>query len=161
MPHPVRYKTKLGIMSQSLPPDLAAFERYSMPAAECSLSEALDLAWDAQMQDWHLINANPGLLHRLLGILRNPTSSADERFSVMCLAVASYDELLLGGAQDPGLWSQLENEMIQHPELYASVVWYWAQPALLEEESFFVSPAMASVWQHVNEKLLSSNRCDA
>jgi hypothetical protein len=148
-------------MSQSLPPDLAAFERYSMPAAEHSLSEALDLAWHAQMQDWHLINANPGLLHRLAGILKNSASSADERFSAMSLAIASYDELLLGGAQDANLWSLLENEMIQRPELYASVVWYWAQPALLGEESFLVSPLMASVWQHVNEKLQSSNRGDA
>jgi hypothetical protein len=148
-------------MSSSLPPDLAAFKRYSMPAAESRLSEALSLAWDAQMQDWDLINANPGLLHRLAGILKDPALSVDERFSAMCLAIASYDELLLSGAQDANLWSFLENEMIQHPELYASVVWYWAQPALLGEESFLVSPAMAGVWQHVNEKLRSANRRDA
>jgi hypothetical protein len=149
-------------MSQSLPPDLSAFERYSMPATECRLSESLGLAWDAQMQDWDLVNANPGLLHRLASILKEPASSADERFSAMCLAIASYDELLLGGAQDAKLWSLLESEMIQHPELYASVVWYWAQPAPLgEEESFLVSPAMESVWQHVKEKLRSGNRSDA
>jgi hypothetical protein len=148
-------------MSQSLPPDLAVFERYSMPAAESSLSEALDLAWDAQMQDWNLVNASPALLHRLASILKDPASTADERFSAMCLAIASYDELLLGGAQDASLWLLLESEMIQHPKLYASVVWYWAQPALLGEESFLVSSAMASVWQHVNEKLRSPNRGDA
>ncbi len=132
-----------------------------MPAAEISLSKALGLAWDAQMQDWDLINANPDLLHRLVDILKDPALSADERFSAMCLAIASYDELLLSEARDANLWSFLENEMIQHPELYASVVWYWAQPALLGEESFLVSPAMVRVWQDVNEKLCSANRRDA
>lgn len=148
-------------MSATLPPDLAAFERYSMPAAESSLSEALSLVWDAQMQDWDLVNANPGLLHRLAGMLKDPALSGDERFSVMCLTIASYDELLLSGAHDANLWTFLENEMIQHPELYASVVWYWAQPALLGEESFLVSPAMAGVWQYVNENLRAANRRDA
>jgi len=148
-------------MSQSLPPDLAAFERYSMPAAERGLSEALNLAWDAQMQDWDLVNANPDLLHRLVGILTSPAASADERFSAMCLAVASYDELLLSGARDPSSWSFLENELLQHPELYASVVWYWALPELLGEESFLVSPAMATVWSRVCGRLRPGDHADA
>jgi hypothetical protein len=148
-------------MSQSLPPDLAPFERYSLPEAECKLSEALGLAWDPQMQDWHLINANPGLLHHLVGILLSQASSADERFSAMCLAVASYDDLLSRRASDAAIWSSLKQQMITHPELYASIVWYWAQPVVLGEEPFLVSSAMSGIWEQVNEQLRSGSRADA
>ena len=133
-----------------------------MPGAESKLSEALDLVWDPQMQDWDLTNANPDLLHRLVGILTSPATSADECFSAMCLAVASYDELLLDRANDVTLWSSLTEQLIRHPELYASIVWYWAQPVVLgEEEPFPVSPAMEIIWKQVKDQLRSSTRADA
>jgi hypothetical protein len=148
----------MSIMSEPLPPHLATFERYSLPAVERKLSEALDLAWDSSMQDWNFVNANPDILPQLVDLLVNQVLSDDEQFSAMCLAVASYDEALLGGATDETIWSSLEERMTMRPELYVSIVWYWAQPALRGEESFAVSAAMTGVWKKVNERI-RAGRC--
>lgn len=57
-------------MSYSLPASMRRFERFSMPAAEQRLSEALGLVWDKQMQDWDLTNANAELLPSLFSLLQ-------------------------------------------------------------------------------------------
>src|SRR5690242_3373996 len=98
-------------MSELLPSDLAEFERYSLRAAECKLSETLDLAWDPQMQDWDLANASPDVLPKVMNLLAKQDLTDDESFSAMCLAIASYDEALLGGEADPTIWSSLSEQL--------------------------------------------------
>jgi len=148
-------------MSAALPPDLLEFERYSLPDVECKLSAVLDLAWDSQMQDWDLVNANPDVLPRVMSLFAEQSLSEDERFSAMCLAVASYDEILLRGETAPEIWSSLVQQLALNPRLYLSIVWYWAQPGVRDDESFAVSAAMAEVWELVSEQVRAGRSRDA
>jgi hypothetical protein len=140
-------------MSESLPLHLAHFERYSLPEAERDLSEKLNLAWDPQMQDWDLVNANESLLPKLTDLVLDSGLSDSQSFSAMCLAVASYDEALQVGAADSNVWSFLREELVARAELYASIVWYWSLPAIRGGEAFPLSAAMAEVWGTVEKKL--------
>jgi hypothetical protein len=157
----VRSIQTLGIMSEPLPPDLSEFERYSLPAAERKLSNALNLAWDPQMQDWDLTNSSPNVLPQVLDLLVEQSLSDDERFSAMCLAVASYDEVLSVGAGNPVIWSTLSEQLKLRPRLYLSIIWYWAQPAVRGEEAFPVSAAMAEMWEFASEHIRTGKRNDA
>ncbi len=145
-------------MSDPLPPHLEHLTRYSMPAAERTLSEMLDLAWHPQMQDWDLINANPDLLPRLVGLLLNQDLSDDEHFSAMSLAIASYDDVLREESENVAVWSQLKEQLTDRSELFASIIWYWAQPMLHDEEPFPISGAMAEIWRQVLERLPAGGR---
>lgn len=148
-------------MSELLPPDLAEFERYSLPVAECKLSEILELAWDPQMQDWDLTNASSSVLSKVVSLLASQALSDDESFSAMCLAVASYDDHLSGGEASLALWSLIRERLELRPNLYLSIIWYWAQPVVRGEESFPVSAAMAEVWQRVSKQIRASRCADA
>lgn len=145
-----------NIMSAALPVVLSRFERYSMPAAEEKLSDLLGLAWDQQMQDWDLTNANPELLPSLFVLLQQQELSDDEQFSAMALAVASVDDLFMADGFAQREWAQLERLLLDAPELHASTIWYWAGPALRNEEPFPVSSAMAALWRRVEPCLMSN-----
>lgn len=140
-------------MSEPLPLHLAHLARYSLPVAERCLSEALNLAWDPQMQDWDLVNANQSLLPQLVHLLADRELSDDQRFSIMGLAVASYDEALQVGALDSNVWCSLKDELTARPQLYASILWYWALPVIRGDDAFPISPAMAQLWEQLGEKL--------
>ena len=132
------------------------FERFSVPAAEQRLSEALGLVWAERMQDWDLTNANAELLPSLLPFLQQQGLSDDERFSAMALTVASVDELFMAQGSRQEVWEQLEALLLCAPELHASTIWYWAGPSLRNEEPFPVSPFMAKLWRSVAPSLMSN-----
>lgn len=127
-----------------------------MPAAQEKLSKRLGLAWDQQMQDWDLTNANPALLSSLFALLQQQDLSDDERFSAMALTVASVDDLFMADGFAQREWEQLEKLLLNAPELHASTIWYWAGPALRNEEPFAVSSAMAALWRRVEPSLMSN-----
>lgn len=139
-------------MSSLLPPALQNLQRYSMPEAERNLSNRIGLNWDAQMQDWDLTNANAELLPVLLKALSESSMSDDELYALMSLTIASMDEALefdLNNKNNKKYLSSLESLLRQRPGLYASVILYWAEPALLEldeEEQFSISVHMAFLW---------------
>jgi hypothetical protein len=132
-----------------LPPDLRHLERYSLPAVEQRLSEALELPCTPDMQDWAIQVGNAAALPRVLALLRRGDLSLDERFSLMALAIACADDALSDTASFPvvdEVWRLLSTE----PALHASTIHYWATPVLEGEDAecwFAVSPLMASVWR--------------
>jgi hypothetical protein len=133
-----------------------SFLRHSLPAVERKLSEMLGLHWDSTMQDWDVESGTRDVLPRVIPLLSNTELSDDERFSAMRLAVACYDHAVHAGAEGEVEWSSIRNEIERRPELYASIVWYWAERAIVGEEAFPISGAKAEVWNTVEAKLSAS-----
>lgn len=83
----------------------------------------------------------------------------------MALTIASVDEAIQLGIDNKKIeeyLSSLEYFLLQHPHLYVSVVFYWAEPALLKrdsEEQFLISKNMALYWTKILEKLNANNLC--
>jgi len=127
------------------------------------LSERFGLSWDETMQDWEITSANVDLLPGFLTALSEPSLSDDERFTLMSLTIASVDEALQLGLDEKNIeeyLSSLEYLLLQHPHLYVSVVFYWAESALLErcnDEQFLISKNMALYWPQILEKLKANN----
>ena len=150
-------------MTKHLSSALEKLQRYPTRAAERYLSERFGLSWDDTMQDWEITSANADLLPGFLTALSEPSLSDDERFTLMSLTIASVDEALQLGLDEKNIeeyLSSLEYLLLQHPHLYVSVVFYWAESALLErgnDEQFLISKNMALYWPKILEKLNANN----
>lgn len=136
-----------------LPEKFRHLQRFSLPQAERALSERLGLSWDARMQHWEIVNANPDLSPRLLEVLAMGGLSDDELFSLMALTVASVDELFLLDGRVDQVWRPLASMLLGNPELYASIIWYWAYPLLRHQEPFPISAHMVGVWKRASRQL--------
>ena len=144
-------------MTNFLSPALEKLQRYPTQAAEKYLSKRFGLNWDATMQDWEITSANADLLPGFLTALSEPLLSDDQRYALMGLTIASVDEALQLGIDEKNIGeylSSLEYFLLQHPHLYVSLVFYWAEPALLrrdDEEQFLISKNMALYWPKILE----------
>lgn len=104
------------------------------------------------MQDWDLNNANADLMPVLLDALGELHLPDDERYSLMALTIASVDEALQLGMGPQNHWETLEALLRRRPGLFASLIFYWAEPALRGadvEEHFCISGRMARLWNHI------------
>ena len=107
------------------------------------------------MQDWDIVNANPDLSPRLLDVLARGALSDDELFSLMALTVASVDELFLLDGRVDRVWRPLASLLLGNPELYISIIWYWAYPVLRHQDPFPISAYMASIWKRASQQISS------
>lgn len=146
------------IMSTTLPLPLQHLQRYHSSDAERRLSERFGLYWDSQMQDWDLTNANADLLPAFFSLLTESSLPDDELHALMELTIASVDDELQRNPDNLEVWRTLETHLRHRPDLYASTMTYWAEPALLqyeEEQSFCISKQMASLWEELLPGLLA------
>jgi hypothetical protein len=79
----------------------------------------------------------------------------------MGLAVASYDEALQDGASDSDVWRSLKDELTARPQLYVSILWYWALPVIRGDDAFPISAVMAQLWEQLGEKLAAGGSSGA
>jgi hypothetical protein len=78
--------------------------RHPSGTAIAWLSADLDLA--ELCQDWEIVAADPDRVLEFLGYCDTQQLNDDERFTLMSLIIASYDEAL-SGAEDRGLQDQI------------------------------------------------------
>lgn len=129
-----------------------------MPEAERNLSDRLGLNWDVQMQDWDLNNANAEFIPLLIQTLKESTLSDDERYSLMALTLASVDDAHYPGADNEYDWASVAALLRLRPCLFASAIYYWAEPALQArpaERQFPISAHMAGLWNELLPDLAS------
>ncbi len=138
-----------------LPEKFRHLQRFSLPHAEKAISERFGLDWAPRMQDWDAVNANPDLSPRLLEALARGALSDDELFTLMALTVSCVDELFLLEGRVARVWKPLTHLLLGNPELYASIIWYWAYPALRNHDPFPISPHMATIWKRATLQLMS------
>jgi hypothetical protein len=110
--------------------------RYPTAAAIERLTEMFRLPPGGQ--DWEIEVADAARLGEFLdGYERQPLGD-DERFTLMELIVASYDELLEGGGQDrPEDWARVRLHLLQRFDLHGYTVQYWSLPDEDDPENGF------------------------
>ncbi len=132
-----------------------------MPEAERQLSERLGLHWDAQMQDWDLNNSNAELLPECFATLADSKLSNDELYALMELTIASVEEAQ-SNLDGENHWKSIEAVLRRRPDLYASAMVYWAQPALDGLDAgrqFYISKHMALLWSELLPDLITNYGC--
>jgi hypothetical protein len=128
-------------------PPPAIHARYATGAATRRLSKLLHLR--DHVQDWEIETADPHRVAEFLDAYEGLSSDEDERFAMMGLLVASYDELLGFGADDAGYWERLHRHLIDRFDLHGFTVQYWSLPdgddAEAAVDGFAVSGRMRQV----------------
>ena len=124
-----------------------------------TLTQRLGLRKD-WLQDWELEVADASRVGDFCTLYEDPALSMEERFALMALIAASFDNYLQGtptGQRDPTLEMRIEQQLRQDFPLHYHTVEYWscldrdnwANPADPDdpENCFLITPLMRRVWR--------------
>jgi hypothetical protein len=126
--------------------------RCGTTASQASIARILNLPEPGKMeQDWEICSADPARVGEFVTAYESyPSLTDDERFTLMELIVASFDELLQNGSDGDDLASAIRGAIVSNFELHACTVYYWClwnrgctPPA---DEMFAVTPLMRDIW---------------
>lgn len=119
-----------------IPPALRP--RYPTAAACQRLAGLLRLGEPPGGQDWEIELADPRRVAEFLDLYESSALDDDERFTLMELIVASYNDLLEfgGGEPDQRHWTRLRDHLLRRFELHGYTVLYWALADTDEPENF-------------------------
>lgn len=120
--------------------------RYSSADAIARLTQLLNLPdWG---QDWEIEVAAAARVGEFLDVYESHTLEEDERFALMELIIASYDDLLREGRTDEAErhGGRLRRHLLEHFDLHGYTVQYWALPDEDDAENVFpVTPLVRQV----------------
>jgi hypothetical protein len=100
--------------------------RFATAAAVTRLSAMLGLP--PADQDWEVEAADPRRVAEFLDAYEAWVLDDDERVALMGLAIASYDELLDAGRDDPRHWGRMRRHLLDRFDLHGHAVQYWSLP---------------------------------
>ncbi|WP_422858146.1 hypothetical protein ACOKFD_11980 [Flagellimonas sp. S174] len=115
--------------------------------AEKKLSDSLGLIWDKSIQDWDLVNSNQNRIDDFLRAYQE-LDDDDEKFVLMQLIVASFDDFQSEENFDFKLWNECSIVLEKEHSTHIHTISYWS---LKENESdhFFLSPFMEVIFRKV------------
>lgn len=102
-----------------------------------------------ETQDWEVLCANGRRAGEFLARYEQASSglSDDDRFALMALIIASFDDWLTdGGAMEP-LAGRLRQQLISDFHIHEYSVWYWSLWDWKPDQFFAVTPFMREIWQ--------------
>lgn len=106
--------------------------RYPTGAAIDRLSADLGLTYRGQ--DWELLAADPHRVIEFLDYYDTRELNDDERFTLMSLIIASFDERLSTTGQDDVLQERIVARLTARFDLFNYLVQYWALPDEPDED---------------------------
>ncbi|MBW4512435.1 MAG: hypothetical protein KME64_38980 [Scytonematopsis contorta HA4267-MV1] len=110
-------------------------------------------------QDWEIEVANPHRVSEFCDAYETIICDSEDRFALMCLIIASYDEYLrfctyTGVNRDPNLKERIYRLICEDFSLHKHTVEYWCDADITDEEDdwenpewvFAVTPMMRDIW---------------
>lgn len=105
--------------------------RHPTGAAEAALSKRLGFGLPGQ--DWEIENADPSRLEEFLQLYEQEPLDEDQRFALMELIVASYEELACE-QPDRAIWERIREHLCERFRLHAYTVESWALTFVSDDE---------------------------
>lgn len=125
---------------------------YITGAAIKSLTSKLNLpTLEPFRQDWELEITDSSRVLEFIMFYEKQVLNENERFALMALIIASYDDYLSGGNVPDLVWTKIKYFLLKHFAIHKNKIIYWA----LEEENdiencFAITPLMREVLEQVN-----------
>lgn len=118
------------------------------------LNALLGLKEEDWMQDWDIHLADPERVQEFCSVYRNQIDDEDEKFTLMTLIVASYDDYLRAHGHNPVLWNEIAELLKKDSTLHLDTLEYWAvfeeeNPEHYEENPEYyyeITPYIREVW---------------
>ena len=115
------------------------------------LFDLLDLKVHDWEQDWDLTHADPDRIEEVCDVYEGVSLNRVEKNELMCLIVASYDQMLGERRESNAAWERLSRLLKRDFSIHSETVEYWS---LLEETDvsnvFPITPLMREVWHDSN-----------
>ena len=121
--------------------------RYTTRAAIDRLNLRLQLSPDKYCQDWEIELADSLRVEEFVDIYETESLDDDERFALMALIVASFEDVLSENPEKQDCWPRISQALHSQFDLHSYTVSYWAAPgADLKDGCFSITPLMREVW---------------
>ncbi|MGC3957522.1 MAG: hypothetical protein QM813_06055 [Verrucomicrobiota bacterium] len=124
-------------------------------AFRCSTAAAIDRLCQRfqlfpNVQDWEIVVADPERIREFLDAYEKEPFDDDERFTLMALLIASFDDLLRENRDDPEAWHRLHAHLRRRFDLHGYTVQYWSLADQDElTEGFAITPRVQEVMGEV------------
>jgi hypothetical protein len=111
------------------------------------LSKKLLLPFTGIEQDWELEMANLERIDEFLNFYKKSVLSTDEKIALMCLILASYDDLLNEKKLEvDNRWNEIKELLELDRVLFIELLDYWALNDELGKENLFkITPLVRSI----------------
>lgn len=130
--------------------------RYPISASREKLAGLFRLENRPEMQDWEVEVADPNRITEFLNAYEASDLSDDDRFLLMSLIIASFDDAGESDGEKPFSgkeWEKTRKLLIRDCKLHASTLWYWSSwGTAVEDAAFTVTRHIRPIWLMVEEE---------
>ncbi|MCU6798118.1 hypothetical protein OB236_38930 [Paenibacillus sp. WQ 127069] len=102
-------------------------------------------ALDPYSQDWDLEMADSSRVAEFISFYEEQVLSENERFGLMALIIASYDDFISSGNEPDLVWSKIRYYLIQDFVIHKNTILYWVLEDNEIDNCFAVTPLMRDV----------------
>ena len=132
------------------------FWRHATNEAQKSIAGKFGIYWDDQMQDWDLVMADPSWIPQLLNAYLKGNFTDDEKFAIMELMIASFDDLVASEVLTTNEhWHSCKSILRTEYWLHISTILYWSVPDKQDlDEAFPISKYIRPIWDEVKHHFI-------
>ena len=116
------------------------------------LNDLLSLKEVAGMQDWDIELADPERVQEFCSVYRYQIEDEDEKFTLMTLIVASYDDYLSAHGHSSAIWNEIAELLKKDIPLHVDTLEYWAEFEGDNPEHYYeITPYIREVWNSAHK----------
>ncbi|CAH1228458.1 MULTISPECIES: hypothetical protein [Paenibacillus] len=120
--------------------------KYITKSARESLIEKLGLPEpDEFCQDWHYIVADTSRIEEFLAFYDNNLLNIEEKFALMVIIVASYNDYLSENEFSPLIWKRIKNLLEEDRQVHVNTILYWSLEGEDLEDCFAITRFMREI----------------
>lgn len=111
------------------------------------LSENLSLPYTGTEQDWELEMADASRIDEFIEYYKNNLLSKDEKYALISLIIASYDDVLsLGKLRIDHNWTMIKTLLEKDRILFADLISYWKLEDETDDDNLFaITPLIRTI----------------
>ena len=123
-------------------------ERWVTRESRAKLSSLLGLTNEPYMQDWELECADACRICEFLDLYGKGSLNDDDRFALMALIVASFDDWLSEGGADEAILLRIRHLLDSDFKLHEATICHWCLPDESDSNNVFsATPFMREIWK--------------
>lgn len=128
--------------------------KYVTKAARESLIAQLGLPEpDDFCQDWEYLVADPMRIDEFLEFYENHILDIEEKFALMVIIIASFDDSLSENDFRPIIWSRIRKHLEEDSQIHLNTILYWSLEGEALEDCFPITGYMREVYAAISDKV--------
>ncbi|MEK8128484.1 hypothetical protein WMW72_11260 [Paenibacillus filicis] len=102
-------------------------------------------------QDWEIESADSSRVLEFITFYENHSFTEDEKFGLMALIIASYDDFISEGNEPDFVWGKIRYYLTQDFVIHKNTILYWVLEDNDLDDCFAITPLMREVLASMNK----------